>query len=60
MTDAESAEVSVNSGFWDLSAEERAAAYEHAEQLGGRDFLDLSPEERAAAYEWAAGQRDCE
>ena len=42
--------------FYDLSPEERAAAYEEAEDRAGVErgrFFELSPEERAVAYEWA-------
>jgi hypothetical protein len=45
---------SVNAGFWDLSPEERRAAYEWAaEHYGAASFWDLNPEERGSAYNWA-------
>jgi hypothetical protein len=48
--------VSVNSGFWDLPAEERGAAMDAAcERAGVADFWDLSAEERGEAYDRAAG-----
>lgn len=44
--------MTTNDGFWDLLAEERAAAMERAAERGGvENFFDLSPEERAQAYE---------
>lgn len=44
----------MSENFFDLSAEERAAAYERAcERYGVEHFHDLDPEERAEAYEWA-------
>lgn len=43
---------SVNNGFWDRSAEERAARMEAAcERNGVSNFSDLSPEERGRAYD---------
>jgi len=45
-----------NGGFFDLPAEDRAAAYEAAEERGGvghGNFFDLSPEERGRAYDEA-------
>lgn len=40
--------------FFDLPAEERAAAYEAAETRYGVDsFWDLDPEDRAAVYDKA-------
>lgn len=43
-----------NNGFFDLSAEERAYAYERACRKNGvQNFHDLSPEERSEAYEHA-------
>jgi hypothetical protein len=50
--------MSINDGFWDLTPEERGAAYEHAEEAAGMppgSFWDLTPEERGRAYERASG-----
>ena len=50
--------MSSSSNFFDLPAEDRAAAYEAAEERGGvgaGNFFDLSPEERGAAYDRALG-----
>lgn len=47
-----------SSEFFDLPPEDRAAAYETAEERGGigaGNFFDLSPEERTAAYDQALG-----
>jgi len=47
-----------SSEFFDLPAEDRAAAYEAAEERGGvgrGNFFDLSAEERGAAYDRALG-----
>lgn len=42
----------VNNGFWDRPAEERAARMEAACERGGvSNFFDLSPEERGRAYD---------
>jgi hypothetical protein len=49
--------MSVNDGFWDLTAEERGQGYEYAERTAGMSpgsFWDLTPEERGRAYEWGA------
>jgi len=44
----------VNYGFWDLPAEERAAAMDVACERGGvSDFYDLPPEDRDRAYRQA-------
>jgi hypothetical protein len=44
----------VNGGFWDLPADDRAAAEARAaRQHGAADFFDLDPADRAAAYERA-------
>ena len=41
----------VNNGFWDLPAEERAARMEtECERNGVDSFFDLSPEERGRTY----------
>ncbi|CAB3919968.1 hypothetical protein [Achromobacter ruhlandii] len=41
----------MNNGFWDLPADERAAAMEQAAERGGvENFFDLDPEDRARAY----------
>jgi hypothetical protein len=49
--------------FFDLSVEERASAYEAAEERGGvgGNFFDLSPEERGRAYAEALdrSERNC-
>jgi hypothetical protein len=45
-----------NGGFFSLPVEDRAAAYEAAEEragVGAGNFFDLSPEERGAAYDRA-------
>jgi hypothetical protein len=42
----------VNGGFWDLTPEERGAAYDKAEQETGQNFHDLSAEERGRYYDW--------
>lgn len=43
---------SVNNGFWDRPAEERASIMEAACERGGvANFFDLSPEERGRAYD---------
>ena len=43
-----------NNGFFDLPAEERAAATDAAcERAGVESFYDLSPEERGACYDKA-------
>lgn len=50
--------MSRSSDFFDLPAEDRAAAYASAEERGGvgaGNFFDLSPEERGAAYDRALG-----
>jgi len=47
-----------NNDFFDLPAEDRAAAYAAAEEragVGPGNFFDLSPEERGAAYDRAMG-----
>ena len=47
-----------SSEFFDLPVEDRAAAYEAAEERGGvgrGNFFDLSAEERGAAYDRALG-----
>ena len=42
----------VNNGFWDRPAEERAARMDAACERGGvSNFFDLSPEERGRAYD---------
>jgi len=42
----------VNNGFWDRPAEERAARMDAACERGGvSNFSDLSPEERGRAYD---------
>jgi len=42
----------VNNGFWDRPADERAARMDAACERGGvSSFWDLSPEERGRAYE---------
>jgi hypothetical protein len=49
--------MSINDGFWDLTPEERGAAYDYAEEQAGMppgSFWDLTPEERGAAYEYGA------
>lgn len=47
----------VNHGFWDLPADERAAAMDSAcERAGVVNFYDLPPEERDRAYREAAGR----
>lgn len=44
----------MSSQFWDLPAEERAAAMESATEAAGVDnFFDLPAAERAAAYDKA-------
>jgi hypothetical protein len=45
-----------SSDFFDLPVEDRAAAYEAAEERGGvghGNFFDLSPDERGRAYDEA-------
>lgn len=42
-----------SSDFHDLSAEERGAAYDRAEELYGQDWHDLDPEIRAAEMDRA-------
>ena len=40
--------------FWDLPADERAAAMEQAAEAAGvQDFFDLDPDQRNAAYDQA-------
>lgn len=49
----------VNNGFFDLPADERAAAYKSAcERFGEANFFDLSPEERGWAYDRATGDHE--
>lgn len=44
--------VSVNNGFWDRPADERAARMNAAcDRAGVDNFFDLSPEERGRAYD---------
>lgn len=44
--------MSINNGFWDLPADERAAITEAACERGGVDnFFDLPADERVAAYD---------
>jgi len=48
----------MSSNFFDLPPEERAAAYESAEERYGvspGNFFDLSPDERGEAYDRAMG-----
>ena len=50
--------MSRSSEFFDLPVEDRAVAYETAEERGGvgrGNFFDLSAEERGAAYDRALG-----
>jgi len=50
--------MSYSRNFFDLPAEDRAAAYRAAEERGGvgaGNFFDLSPEERGTAYDQALG-----
>ena len=50
-----------SSQFFNLPPEDRAAAYEAAEEragVGAGNFFDLSPEERGTAYDRALGY-DC-
>ena len=43
---------SVNNGFWDRPADERAQVMQSAcDRAEEANFFDLSPEERAAAYD---------
>jgi len=47
--------------FYDLPAEDRAAAYRDAEERGGvgeGNFFDLPAEERAAAYDRAENRAE--
>lgn len=40
--------------FWDLPADERAAAMDRAAEQGGvQNFFDLDPDQRNAAYDQA-------
>lgn len=44
--------MSMNSGFWDLDGDERAAIYDRAaSETGVESFWDLTAEERGHYYE---------
>jgi hypothetical protein len=48
--------ITVNSGFWDLPASQRAQAMQAAcDQYQVSDFWDLDPDQRGAVYDRAVG-----